>query len=1156
MRVPAVRSVIFLCALLLSSSVYAEDSAVSGSTSAATAVPSDTAKPDDPASSADPSKTGGDGKTDKKSAEDDKVIVTIKSARKTGNKKSELDGSDIIVFEGGVVVSVQKGTTTSVISADKVNYNRSNDMLYASGSVKLEKTDSNTGSETATANSLLFNTSTLEGIFDNGRIIQTQTDSLNLPSGSTLIVASDVFGRDNSSTISFKNGALTFCDADPPHWRIKATRIWLLPGGEFAFFNALLYVGNVPLLYLPAFWYPKDELVFNPVFGYRTRYGYFVQTTTYIFGRKPLSAYDVGDQYNSSTTSSTTTDTTTTDSTEDNYYSFIKPSKLKDQERQGLMLHNLDTDYTGDTTNYAKIMTDWYSNLGYMFGVDSVVKPSDGYITDIEVNGQIAFSNLVFQDGSTYLPYSSTGKSYAVTSNFLGYELPYRYSANIKFSVSKPFTLSLSMPLYSDPLFTDDFGKRTETMDWIDYLMSNPQTDATSTTTTDTTVSEISSFTWSLTGSYTQSLPDAIQPYISTLSISSFSSSMIFTSKTNENYSMTDDWYTSTSQTHDPNKKFYYPSQINPIQITGKVAGTLFSYNSSSSSSKKKTDKAPTYEVPLSPPAEIAVPVDEKKTDTDTKTGDVPDSQPAADGKTVSENSKPASEPEQLLPDSALPDLAFSPEAGKAINGIDYALTYSITPSYSTEFTYSSTGIAEPEDFDWNRLKSTMYTVKIPTNVTSKLGYRDTFFGVSDAFDFSPVVQRHPYLSSDTTYGGYTDSGIASIKKTDYQAQKLDLTNTNTVSFKPFCYTDHFKDTGLAWNTTIKMVRTEFIGDEDNPQWEYLTTDVTDSDCMTVHTLDMTLAATEFDDTVGQSLLLSTKLPPQVDEYYGTLKLTFPYTTLTFETGIKQTSADDSTWVKEPFKQAATVKLTSTPLSFTESYTYELEDDYQDSLKLALTWADLQLAYTQKYTYGYDFDTTKGWVAKSSKEFLPYTASIAYASSTRKYRQWKNRISWAPSLSTSLVYDWLRPTNSYFKFIPAITLQINKFLDLTFAAETRNDNIYRYYQALDGHPGRIPGETNMFTDLMNSFRFDDESKRKASGFKLQSFYIKITHELCDWDLTASFKVTPRYVAASSDNNYKAYYDFSPYFTIGVVWRPMSGMKTKVVDKYGDWELNP
>ncbi|HBP09800.1 MAG TPA: hypothetical protein DD629_06340, partial [Treponema sp.] len=66
-----------------------------------------------------------------------------------------------------------------------------------------------------------------------------------------MIVASEIFGRDSSGSVAFKNAALTFCDDEDPHWKVKASRIWLLPGGEFAFLNAVVYVGKIPVLYLP-----------------------------------------------------------------------------------------------------------------------------------------------------------------------------------------------------------------------------------------------------------------------------------------------------------------------------------------------------------------------------------------------------------------------------------------------------------------------------------------------------------------------------------------------------------------------------------------------------------------------------------------------------------------------------------------------------------------------------------------------------------------------------------------------------------------------------------------------------------------------------------------------------------------------------------------
>ena len=115
-----------------------------------------------------------------------------------------------------------------------------------------------------------------------------------------------------------------------------------------------------------------------------------------------------------------------------------------------------------------------------------------------------------------------------------------------------------------------------------------------------------------------------------------------------------------------------------------------------------------------------------------------------------------------------------------------YSLSYTLSPSYTSEFSYSSTGLLSPEDFDWNRMKSTMVVFKLPTTLTSTFGYKGNFLSLTDSFDFNPVYQNHPYLSTDTAHGGYEQSGIDSIKKTDYEARKLDLSNSNAVAIKPF----------------------------------------------------------------------------------------------------------------------------------------------------------------------------------------------------------------------------------------------------------------------------------------------------------------------------------------------------------------------------------
>lgn len=1064
----------------------------------------------------------------------EKSIINIESAQKSEYKKDQVNGGDCIILTGDVKISVSRGSDKTTITANKVNYNRTTEMLYAEGNVALEQNSGSSGGEKITANSLLFNTSSLEGIFDNGRAVQTSSDAINLPSGSTLIVASNIFGRDSSGTIAFKNGELTFCDEEDPHWKIKASRIWLLPGGEFAFFNALLYVGHFPLMYFPAFYYPKDELIFNPAMGYKFREGYFVNTTTYLYGRKPLDAASTSDNSSSD------------DDDKIDLFSFMKASSLKQQVREGIVLHNLDDDYTGDTTNHIKIMADYYSNMGAMVGTDIVFKPQK-YITDFAANVELGFSNTVFKNDGSYLPYNSLGNVVSDKSNLLAIEMPFRYQANLKFSISKPFSLTFSMPIYSDPYFDYDFNSRAETMDWIDFLMSGTATED------DDDVTTISSFTWQLNGSYTFKLPTVLSPYISSLAISSFSSSILFSSKSNTALTERDEYAEdSTWKTYTPERYFYYPSQITPFKISGRISGTLVQYPSTTSTVKKQTST-----IKLTAPSGLDTSTEEDKNQE--KSGDKSNENPAE------ESSSEENETKILFDTNVLPVIATAATSTKTLTGISYKLSYSVVPEFTSQFSYASENLTKPEDFDWNTLKSTYIQAKSPTTLTSVLGYKDSFLSLTDTFLFNPIYQKHPYLSSDTTKGGYTETSAASIKKTDYNARKLDLTDTNALSFRPFYYTDYFSATALTWNTTIKMIRTKYISDDvNNPEWEYLTMDIWDDECVTTHNLNLVLAATE--DDFSQKLSLTTTLPPQVDQYSGVFSLGFPYTTFSIGTGIKQKSSTDSTWVKQDLSQSLSVKLFSSKLSLTQSYVYDLEDWEHDSFKFSLSGFGAQLAYTMSYTTSYDFEVEKdsdgtitgrnGWVAGSEKKFQPYSLSLAYASGTKTFKYWTDRVSFAPSLSTSVVYDFVRPTNSYFTFIPSLTFKVNDYLNISFSAESRNNCIYRYFcteSDYDTYYGKI-GERNFLTDLVNSLRFDDESKRKSTGFKLKSLNVLITHDLDDWDLNCEFKVKPRLISATTTK--AAYYDFSPYFSISVAWRPLSSMKTEIVDEYGDWQLNP
>ncbi len=1080
---------------------------------------------------------------EKKSGEQ-KTVITIMNALKSGNSKDPKNGDELLTFEGNVKISVEKNGSKTVISADRVSYNRARDMLFAEGAVQLEQTESSGSTQTISSDSLLFNTATLEGVFDNSRVVKAQSNAINLPSGSKISVASDLFARDDSGTISFKNGSLTFCDDENPHWRIKASRIWLLPGNEFAFLNALVYVGPVPVLYLPAFYYPKDELIFNPVFGYRNRAGYFFQTTTYLIGRKPLDTKSSESSFTEDKESDILGD----------YFSLIKPSKLMEQEREGLILHNLDTEFKGDASNYLKLMLDYYTNIGFSTGIAGAYKGA-AQIPGVEGSAVLGFSNTVFQNQSTgfWHSFAASGKTYKDDSNFMGIWIPFRYKANLKISGTAPFSYSLSLPVYSDPYFNYDFGDRNETMDWFSYLLNNPNVDgSTKTELQKQEAAEINSFTWNSDASCAIPLSESVKPYISSLSINSFNSSIVFgeAAATFSGLSATetsDNW-----KDYTPNRKFFFPSTITPLKTGLRISGTIYSTSITRNRMKKSQKELA---------AELAAP---------NFLGEEKSGEEKLEEKSESKGTEQKAISQNLSEESLLPDLSFSLPSQSELTPFSYSLGYSFSPDFSSQITYASEPLATSKDFDFSKPKASYIQVKTPLSLDSKISFYDSFFTISNSLSFEPYYQKHPYISSYQTdasgrsNGGYTDVSKSNLVLTDYKSSYLKLYGSNSVTFKPLVYFRHFKDTALSWNASVNWLRTEFIGDADNPEWDYLTVDWTNKDSITAHTMSATIAANEYGERFKQSLTLTATLPPQVDKYYGTLNLIFPYVSFSCETGISKISSSDSNWKKEPFKQSLSLSVFDSKLKFTESYNYEMEEGRHDAMKLALSYGGLQASYIMRYTTTYDFDGDKynadgsvashgtGWVARSEKEFSPYSFSLAYASSNKKFKAWKNRIEVTPGLSTSISYDFIRPTQSYFIFTPSITFRLNKLFYIKIAAESRNDVIYRYFQSADGHPGRIPGETNPFVDLINGFRFDDEDLRKSSGFKLKSFIIQMTHDLHDWDFNMKFKISPRLVTEDSGARH---YDFSPYFSLSVVWRPMDSIKTKIADKYGDFVLN-
>ncbi len=1025
-------------------------------------------------------------------------LVTIESARQTSYYTDEATEDEIIVFSGDVVISVVQGKSTSRIQAEQVNFNRSQNLLYASGGVTLDRDTGNGEPEHLTAESLLFNINSEEGIFNSGTVVHSDSGAISVDTESKLVASAELFARDDSGTVAFKSGSLTFCEEPDPHWKINASRIWLLPGNEFAFANALLYVGKVPIAYFPFFYYPKDELIFNPVFGFDLRRGYGIQTTTYLVGRKkPAEKTD-----------------------DDSFFSFLNSSTMYKQRREGLVLRNLEEKDTASYPHTLKFMADYYTNLGGMVGVDGVFTPEGGYISRLDFSLNLGFSRSLFpvpQGGlNVYVPYDGQGNTHYNDSYFAGMELPFRYRGHFNLSMTKPFTLSVALPLYSDPFFNEDFLEdRKETMDWFDFALSSGSTieeeDSTS-------AGEVSSFLWKITASISPPMT-ATAPYLSSLSLSpGFDLNF---------YSLTDvSGLSPELAAVSPERKTFYPGLIKPFYFTGTISGDLFTYPIPNRAASSEVTMAKVGRADLNVPQEFMTEEEQGGTGED-------DSAAQEDGGGEAQEETGA---EAI----GLPQISVASATVVPVDGLRYKLSYSVTPDFSSEIGYSIP--ATRRDFDWDNINSFFWYLRVPVRLSSDLGYRNNFVNLINGLEFTPTYQRHPIYNDEARR--------PSIERDDYIAQKLDLNNTNTLTLSPFVYYPLFSGTNISWNTNLRVIRTNFVGTVEEPEWEYLLPEWS-AESFAAHSLTVNLKTQE--GKFSQQLSLSSVLPPLRESYNGTLTLGFPYVTASLGAGLQRRSIDDKEWAFQPITQGLTVTLLDSKLSITENYQYNLEERYNDSFTVRVSGYNLTLAYTMRHVAGYDYDHSTGWVLKREKEFQPSSLEFTYnAASGKKLYFWKNRISLSPGLNTGVHYNFLQPTSSYLTFAPSITFEINDFLSLTFRSTSRNDVIYRYIQQYTGSELKIPGETNVLKDLWDSFSFWDEERRRASGFKLKSLDVILTHELHDWTLSSEFKVSPRIVSEDGRNTY----DFSPHFILSVLWKPMNSMKTTIEDKYGTVTLNP
>ncbi|WP_175608567.1 LPS-assembly protein LptD [Treponema pallidum] len=431
----------------------------------------------------------------------------------------------LVVFTGNVSISIDDGSVTATILSDQTVYNTSAQILYSTGNVRYSRTEGETKTIEISGTRFIFELKTLKGLFLDGSL------TLPIKGQQVLFVQSPIIHSDAYTSVILKQATLS-TEEDPEQalWSVHTKNIWLLPNNQLAFSHGVLSFGVVPLLYIPFFYYPKDEFIGNPVFGLRSRAGAFIQTTTYLLGKRPKSAYPP---------------------------SFGTQSPAQEE-----------------APNYLKISADYYSALGGMAGISTFFQAKD-YLPFVRFSAYIGASRTVHQGGNgAYSIYDTTGQVMWDKSYLFGMQVPFRYYAECALRFHKtPLYVDVHVPIISDPFFSTDFLQRSEDLNWF-HLALSPRS------LRELTQSTISSYDWKISASL-RPVWLVLHPWLRDFSLDPISFTVHFNSKSD-----------SKKNNSSPERNFFYPHSMES-RAGLSFSGTLFSHVWERQKSQQKESYAP-----------------------------------------------------------------------------------------------------------------------------------------------------------------------------------------------------------------------------------------------------------------------------------------------------------------------------------------------------------------------------------------------------------------------------------------------------------------------------------------------------------------------------------------------------------------------------------
>ncbi|UER67981.1 LPS-assembly protein LptD [Borrelia sp. BU AG58] len=1043
--------------------------------------------------------------------------IIIKSTDNLENFTYGLTKDENIVFKGKVSLTIEdvKDNKKHNIKGDQIIFNRNTKKLFASGNVDytldltLDEKLYFYGSE------LFVDFDSQNFILKNGIIQKKMYKNLI---NHIVSFGGKVLKRLDNDTNILEEAFITTSKIPDPYYSIKASKIWVLPSGDFGVVNALFYMGKVPILYIPFFFKPGDSLFFSPSLGYSSRKGLTLFNTVYLFGKRSVSNeeasfldFDFNSVYNSN---------------KDPYirngyltYFFAKGSDSKVGK------------------DHVKLIFDIYSNLGFYLGLDFDVSTTLGSFKTFEGSFGLGFTRTLYKHSSTgiYRPFKEKSINYSIFNfdnlnkgDIFGFEVPFRYLFRTKaeFLISDAL-LSVGFEHYSDPYVVIDFKNRLESSTLLSLIGSQKEYSEVD--------NMIKTFDWNLSSFYNRTFDDnTIVDYkLNNLGFS-------FKLADSDNiYSKNP--LVKPKDIMDPTRKWFYLERVHVPYVDINFQKDLYNNNWSSFFDNRDKEK----EMIITP----------KVTNIDEK-GDY------AGDKENKDNAKKLKEKNDLSK-----DLHISPEviASNEVNHSDsFYIRLGINPYFKNNIFFDDSNFKSPQEFKYD-VKSYLFDIK--NKIDLKL-HADLY---NRLITFEEVV----YLDTAEYNPLDKDYNLLDKEKKGEHA----VINKINLDLLPFIMYPAFSRSSIKLENKITLYLFDKKYDREAKVLDGRSSSIF---WRSPETLYQEVGINLIYDYRYFTTSLSSLLKNTFENVYASselkFSLEFPYLLQEVGIGVKYDRKFKENDKSRLTKTVVSTEGSSRPISpykgleMNPALYYKIEPKYLDYFKIALLAAydplinrvselsfklnayDFELTFSMKDEFECKYDKALGDFLKvgTTTKLVPYLLNSRYKRDLYTFKFFDEKFSVGLGVDVGWkmnLQKFIDDNELWAEF--SLRFKHTEFFELYFSTRSINTKTFKYF---GGYMNQVGLEAvNVFSDLFKSFNFFKLQDRKDSLFKIKKVSTGFKFNFYDWKFVGEYDLNPDILKDASSGKYSSIWRNN--FSIYISWNFFEPVKASFESNSStDYEL--